>query len=143
MSHPDPHALRAGARQRPLSPFFTIYRMTRYSLLSSITNRVTGALLSLGLIVLVYWLAAVAQGRRAYAHASHVLASVPLRMLYVLLIFAFCYHLTAGMRHLVWDTGHGLERTQSRRSAALVAIVSLALALLLCWWAFGVSGGRP
>jgi succinate dehydrogenase / fumarate reductase, cytochrome b subunit len=143
MSYRDPQGLRAGTHSRPLSPHIGIYRMTRYSLLSSITNRVTGALLSLGLIVLVYWLAAVAQGQRAYARASLVLASAPLRVLYALLIFAFCYHLIAGVRHLVWDTGRGLERNQSRRSAALVAVVSLALALILCWWAFSARGVRP
>ena len=32
----------------------------------------------------------------------------------------FCYHLVAGIRHLVWDTGRGLERAQARRSAWLV-----------------------
>jgi succinate dehydrogenase / fumarate reductase, cytochrome b subunit len=143
MSHSDPNGLRAGARPRPLSPHMGIYRMTRYSLLSSITNRLTGGLLSLGLIVLVYWLAAVAQGPRAYARASFVLASMPLRLLCALLIFAFCYHLTAGVRHLVWDTGHGLERNQSRRSATLVAVVSVVLALLVCRWAFSTHGALP
>jgi succinate dehydrogenase / fumarate reductase, cytochrome b subunit len=143
MSERDPHGLRAGARERPLSPHIGIYRKTRYSLLSSITNRATGALLSLGLIVLVYWLAAVAQGQRAYARASVVLASAPLRVLYALLILAFCYHLTAGVRHLVWDTGHGLERSQSRRSATLVAVVALALAVLVCWWALSARAGPP
>ena len=30
------------------------------------------------------------------------------------------YHLVAGIRHLVWDTGRGLEKAQSQRSAWVV-----------------------
>ena len=36
-------------RARPLSPHMSIYRMTRYSLITSFANRVTGVLLSAGI----------------------------------------------------------------------------------------------
>ena len=123
-------------RERPLSPHLGIYRMTRYSLASSISNRITGVILSAGLLPLIYWLTAASAGPRAYARAASVLGSPVLRALYVLLIFAFCYHLVAGIRHLVWDSGHALERAQSQRSAAVVAVVSLLLTVLLCVWLF-------
>ena len=58
-------------RERPLSPHFTIYRMSRYSLLSSIANRLTGIVLSLGVVVLTYWLVAAAGGARAYLRARY------------------------------------------------------------------------
>src|SRR2546429_6309330 len=48
----------------------------------------------------------------------------PYTTLFRSLILAFSYHLTAGIRHLVWDTGRGLERKQSERSAWLVVGVS-------------------
>ncbi len=62
-------------RARPLSPHLTIYRMCRYSLLSSFANRVTGAVLSAGLLLFIYWLTALARGARAYARAQDLLGS--------------------------------------------------------------------
>jgi len=126
----------AARRARPLSPHIFIYRMTRYSLLSSITNRITGLGLSLGLIVLVYWLLGAAGGPVRYAQALGVLSSWPLRLAYALLLAAFAYHLLAGIRHLIWDSGHGLERAQSQRSAWLIGALAVALAIALWLWAF-------
>ncbi len=127
-------------RVRPLSPHLSIYRMTRYSMLSSISNRFTGLMLSVGLIPLAYWLVALAAGPAGYARAVAVLGSWPLKVLYALLLFAFAYHLIAGIRHLVWDTGHGLERRQSQRSAHFIIAAALVLGALLCAWSFAVHG---
>lgn len=124
----------AGLRGRPLSPHLTIYRMSRYCLLSSILNRFTGLALSAGLLLLTYWLAAAAAGEKAYARALAVLASRPLEVLYAALLAAFAYHLVAGIRHLIWDSGRGLSREQSRRSAAWVFASSVIIAALLIAW---------
>lgn len=126
--------------QRPLSPFFSVYRMTRYTLLTSIVNRATGLVLSLGLILLVYWLMAVAGGRAAFYQAQAVLAWPPLKLLYLGLILAGSYHLVAGIRHLIWDTGAGLERAQAQRSAWIVGLATLALTLLVAWALFARGG---
>ena len=128
-------------RQRPLSPHISVYRMTRYSLLSSILNRATGILLSLGLVALVYWLTSLARGAHAYVQAQTLLASLPAKALYAALLAAFSYHLVAGLRHLVWDTGHGLERSQSQKSAWLVMVAALVLAVLLIACAFRAREG--
>jgi succinate dehydrogenase / fumarate reductase cytochrome b subunit len=127
--------------ERPLSPHLSVYRMYRYSVLTSITNRATGVVLSAGLILLVYWLVAIASGPAVYAAARQVLSLGVLEAVYVLLLAAFSYHLIAGIRHLVWDTGHGLERSQSQRSAWLVIIASIVLLIGLAWWALH-SGAR-
>lgn len=121
---------------RPLSPHLSVYRMSRYTLATSIFNRFTGLGLSLGLLLLVYWLLSVAGGAGAQARATRWLASPLAKLVYAALIIAYCYHFVAGIRHLVWDTGRGLERRQSQRSAWLVVAVSLALMLLLGWYAF-------
>lgn len=125
----------ARARGRPLSPHLSIYRMSRYCLLTSITNRFTGLIVSLGLPLFAYWLVTVASGPRAYAGARPALSHPALQAFYALLLLAFAYHLVAGIRHLIWDTGRGLERGQSRRSAYAVIACSLALAGVLIWWA--------
>src|SRR5262245_39530651 len=120
---------------RPLSPHLGVYKF-KYTLASSILNRFTGLGLSVGLLLLVYWLMAVAAGVRAQARALRVLSLPAMKLVYAALIIAFCYHLIAGIRHLVWDTGRGLERAQSQRSAWLVATVSIVLMLLLAYFAW-------
>ena len=128
---------------RPLSPHLSVYRMYRYTLLTSFLNRLTGVGLSLGLVLLVYWLAAVAGGAQAQARAAWLLGLPVMKLVYAACIMAFCYHLIAGIRHLVWDTGHGLERTQSRSSSWLVLIVSVLLTLLIGAFAFIFAGRTP
>lgn len=129
--------------ERPLSPHLSVYRMSRYTLLSSIVNRATGLVLSVGLILLVYWLVAVASGPAAYSSARTVLSLSVLKAVYVILLATFSYHLFAGIRHLIWDTGHGLERAQAKRSAALVVICAILLFLGLAWWALHAGARAP
>ncbi len=128
-------------RERPTSPHVSVYRIFRYTLFTSFFNRITGIGLSVGLILLVYWLMAIASGSHSYQRASEVLSSGILKVVYAGLIVAFSYHLVAGIRHLVWDTGRGLERAQSKRSAGVVIAVSIVLTLILGYWLF-LSGGR-
>ena len=118
---------------RPLSPHLSVYRMSRYTLATSIANRFTGVALSLGLPLLVYWLMAVAGGPRSYAIAMRVLTTPLAQLVYAALVVAFCYHLVAGLRHLVWDTGQALERAQSQRSAWVVIAVTVVLVLLMVY----------
>jgi succinate dehydrogenase / fumarate reductase, cytochrome b subunit len=113
----------------------SIYRLHRYSLLSSFTNRITGMVLSAGLLLLIYWLTALARGARAYVRAQEVLGSEVAKLIYIGVIAAFSYHLVAGIRHLVWDTGRGLEKAQSQRSAWVVIAAAIVLTLVLAWWA--------
>ena len=126
--------------ERPLSPHLSVYRMHRYTLLTSITNRATGVVLCAGLILLVYWLVAIASGPVAYHGALDVLSLGVLKAVYVVLLAAFAYHLLAGIRHLIWDTGAGLERSQSMRSAALLGLASVLLFVGLAWWALHAGG---
>jgi succinate dehydrogenase / fumarate reductase, cytochrome b subunit len=127
---------------RPLSPHLGVYKMSRYTLATSIFNRFTGVALSVGLVLLVYWLLSAAGGPRRFASATRVLSLPVMKLVYAGYIVAFCYHLVAGIRHLVWDTGRGLERRQSQRSAWVVVVVSLLLVLAIgcCAW---LAGSRP
>ena len=129
--------------ERPLSPHLSVYRMSRYTLLTSILNRATGLVLSVGFILLVYWLVAVAGGPAAYRDAHAMLSLGVLKAVYVILLATFSYHLFAGIRHLIWDTGHGLERAQAKRSAALVVICAILLFVGLAWWALHGGARAP
>jgi succinate dehydrogenase / fumarate reductase cytochrome b subunit len=115
---------------RPLSPHLSVYKF-KYTLTTSILNRLTGVALSFALLLLSYWLMSVASGTLAQQRAQALLSLPLMKGAYGALLFAFCYHLCGGIRHLVWDTGHGLERAQSQRSAWLVVSASVLLTLLL------------
>lgn len=114
----------------------TVYRMLRYTLFTSFANRLTGLALSIGLLVLVYWLMAVAGGTASYARAMATLALPIFKVIYAGLLFAFSYHLVAGIRHLMWDTARGMERHQSQRSAWIVGSVSVLITIAFIYWAF-------
>ncbi len=122
---------------RPTSPHLSVYRVHRYTLLTSGLHRISGLVLSLGLIVLVYWLMALAAGPVAYAHAAALLGLGVFKILWLALLAVFSYHLCAGLRHLVWDTGRAMERAHSRASAYLVLGASAVLFIGLALWLLG------
>jgi len=103
---------------------------------TSFANRITGVVMSVGLLVLVYWLMSVASGTAAYTRAIATLSLPIFKLLYAALLFTFSYHLVAGIRHLVWDTGRGMERHQSQKSAWVVITVSVLLTIAFIYWAF-------
>jgi succinate dehydrogenase / fumarate reductase, cytochrome b subunit len=122
-------------RERPLSPHLSIYRF-RYTLTSSIANRMTGIALSAGFPLLVAWLVAVASGPEPYDRALRALTHVAGRVVLALVLIAFVYHTLAGLRHLLWDMGYFLERRQSIVSAWILGTATLVVAGLLIYVAF-------
>jgi len=127
---------------RPLSPHLSVYKL-KYTMLTSGLNRITGMGLSVGLLLLVYWLVAVAGGAQSLTRAGRVLGHPLMKLVYAGFIVAACYHLVAGIRHLVWDTGRGLERAQSQRSALLITVISIALMLLVGYGAWLAMARTP
>ena len=123
--------------ERPLSPFMN-YRW-QYTNTLSILHRATGIALSIGLLLFVYWLVSAANGADAYASAQAVFAHPVTIVLLVGFSFAFFYHLLNGVRHLVWDAGHGFEKSKARASGYLVIIGAVALTAML--WFLLVRGG--
>lgn len=125
-------------RERPLSPFMQ-YRW-QYTNTTSILHRITGVMLSVGFLVLVYWLAAAAGGPERYARATACLGSLPGQVALGGVLLAFCYHLLNGVRHLFFDTGRGFELATARRSARAVWAGTLVLAVI-GWFALRHSLG--
>ncbi|CAN5195295.1 succinate dehydrogenase, cytochrome b556 subunit [soil metagenome] len=113
---------------RPLSPHLLVYKLQLTSVLS-ILHRGTGLALSASLLLLAYWLVALARGAEAYAEAAEVFGSIPLQLLLVAVSFSFFYHLCNGIRHLFWDAGLGFEIEQTYASGWTVVAVSVLLTL--------------
>ncbi len=116
----------ASIRPRPVSPNIQIYRPQLTSVLS-ITNRITGILLSLGTISLVVWLTAAAVGTSAYTSVRNVLISWPGQLAMVVLTFSFFFHLCGGLRHLMWDAVHAFELRLIYISGWMVVFASILL----------------
>ncbi len=117
------------ASNRPLSPHLQVYRPQLTSVLS-ITHRATGVALALGLLLLVYWLFALAAGPESFSNARELLGSWIGRIVLLGFSFALFYHLCNGIRHLFWDAGLGLELKSAYASGWAVVAVSSALTAL-------------
>ena len=91
---------------------------------ASIATRATGVALYVGVLIIAGWALALASGPDAYAAYAGLLGSpLGLVVLFGLTVSIF-YHLAAGLRHLVWDSGRGfLPRTANATA----------------WGAFGVA----
>ena len=118
----------SGSVQRPLSPHLQVYRPQITSTLS-ILHRMTGVALSVGTIVLIYWLFAIASGAEAFAQMQACFSSWIGRLLLFGWSFALFYHLCNGIRHLFWDAGKGYELDTAARSGIAVIVVSIALTI--------------
>lgn len=125
---------------RPLSPHLQTYRLPLTAVLS-ITHRITGILLSLGMVLLVVCLMAIAQGATEFALVQEFLRAFSGRIFLWLWIYALFFHLSHGVRHLIWDTGHGFERASLDRFAGYEIIASIALTAMVALIALFKSGG--
>ncbi len=120
---------------RPLSPHLQVYRW-QITMATSILHRLTGVVLAVGTLLLLYWLIALASGPEAFATAQAVIGS----WLGLLLLFgwtaALVYHFLNGIRHLVWDAGYGLTLPVAQKSGWVVVIATAVLTVLI--WIAGI-----
>ena len=95
---------------RPLSPFMIgPYYRPQLTSMTSILTRITGNALVVGGLMITWWFVAAAAGPDAFATADAVLTSWFGKLVFLGSIWALWYHTLAGIRHLVWDQGIGLD----------------------------------
>jgi succinate dehydrogenase / fumarate reductase cytochrome b subunit len=115
---------------RPLSPHLQVYRPQLTTVLS-ISHRATGIVLSLGMVVVVVWLLALASGPEAYDRLTGLLASVPGLILLLVWTFSLFFHLLNGIRHLLWDAGWLLDLRGAYASGWTVVVLSVLLTIAI------------
>ncbi|WP_281826928.1 succinate dehydrogenase, cytochrome b556 subunit [Jannaschia rubra] len=93
---------------RPLSPHLQVYRPQLTSI-TSILTRLTGNALVIAGLMITWWFVAAASGPDAFAVADGFLRSWFGKLIFLGSIWALWYHTLAGIRHLIWDQGYGLE----------------------------------
>ena len=123
---------------RPLSPHLTVYRF-RPTMAMSIMHRITGATLYFGTLLVVWWLVAAAYGPEAFSHASWFFGSFIGRLVIFAYSWVLLHHMFGGIRHLIWDTGHGLQREESTQLAVGTLVASLVATTIL-WIVVLIAG---
>ena len=120
-------------RPRPISPFLFpptgTYRWQITSTLS-ILHRASGIALGFGALLLTWWLLALLGEPDDFAEVQDFLGSIIGRFLLLGWTWALFFHLGNGIRHLVWDTGHGFELPSVYRSGWFVIIFSIVLTVV-------------
>ena len=115
--------------RRPLSPHLQIYKPQITTALS-IFHRITGCALSVGTLLLVWWLVAAATSDAAFDFVSMVIHTWIGKLAMIGWTAALWYHFCAGLRHLRWDIGNGFELEQVHASGRLVLIATAVLTVL-------------
>jgi succinate dehydrogenase / fumarate reductase cytochrome b subunit len=121
-------------QNRPLSPHLQVYRPQITSVLS-ILHRITGVVLAVGSLLLVYWIIAAAVGPEAFAEAQSLIGSFLGRLLLFGWTYALFFHLVNGIRHLFWDMGWGFELKTVSLTGWVTVVAALLLTLIA--WALG------
>lgn len=102
-------------------------------MLVSILHRATGvAMATGGMLLLLWWLIAIASGPASYATFLDCVTADegglnPLPLLVLIgLTWTFFQHLCTGLRHFVLDTGAGYELKTNKFWAVMTMVVSIA-----------------
>lgn len=123
-------------RERPLSPHIQVYKKQLTSVMS-ITHRITGVGLAVGTLMLVYWLSSAAYGPDVYLDAQAFIGSWFGQVLLFGWSVSLFYHLSNGIRHLLWDIGWGFELPRVYRSG--YAVLAATAVLTAVAWIVGLG----
>ena len=125
-------ASRTTTATRPLSPHLSVYRPT-LTMTMSILHRLTGAALYAGTALLAWWLLAAANTASDFAIVAGVMNAWFGRLIVFGFSWALFHHMLGGLRHIIWDTGRGLDDPEREYLALATLIGALSLTVLV--WA--------
>jgi succinate dehydrogenase / fumarate reductase, cytochrome b subunit len=117
---------------RPLSPHLQIYRWT-WTMAMSVAHRITGVALYGGTALVAIWLVALASGKGAYDPVAALYGSILGRLVIFVYTWILMHHMLGGIRHLVWDFGHGMEPVTRIQMARFTLVGSTVLTVVI--WA--------
>ena len=115
--------------ERPLSPHLQIYR-PQLTAITSILTRITGNGLIVAVALAVWWLLAAAVSDQYFAVANAVVTSWFGDLVFTLSAWAVWYHYLAGLRHLYFDAGHGMDIPTAEKLGWACIIGSVVLTVL-------------
>lgn len=124
------------SRNRPLSPHLSIYKPIP-TMVMSIVHRITGAALYVGTVLVVWWLVAAASGAVYFDWVNAIFGSLLGRLVLFGYTWALIHHMLGGIRHFVWDMGHGFDKHVSTKMAWATLAGSVVLTILI--WIAGYA----
>ncbi|WP_196260191.1 succinate dehydrogenase, cytochrome b556 subunit [Pelagibacterium limicola] len=116
---------------RPTSPHLSIWRFT-LTMTLSILHRILGVGLYVGTLLFVLWLGAAALGDEPLATVNAFFAHPLLQVVLFLYTLTLFHHMAGGIKHFVWDTGHGFEA--GPRDAISIATIVFSVSMTLIVW---------
>ena len=115
--------------ERPLSPHLQIYRW-HIPMLTSILTRVTGHALVAGVMLGVAWLFSATISDEAFETMNSIATCWFGDLVFTGTAWAVWYHLLAGVRHLYYDAGKGLDIPTAEKLGWGVIFGSVVLTVL-------------
>ena len=97
---------------------------------TSILHRISGVGLIAGTPLLAWMLARSLASPEGYEQVRAIFQAWPARLLALLWLWMLAHHLLAGLRHLLSDVDIGSRLAVARRSAWVVNLAAVAVALL-------------
>jgi succinate dehydrogenase / fumarate reductase cytochrome b subunit len=127
-----------GPADRPMSPHLQVWRW-HITMATSIFHRATGVALYVGALIAAIWAVSLARGPEDYATVMGLLGSWPGRVVMFGLSVSGFYHLANGIRHLIWDFGHGLDVKSANASS--ITVFAFTIAATVAVWAIAYMTG--
>jgi succinate dehydrogenase / fumarate reductase cytochrome b subunit len=101
---------------------------------TSILHRISGVILFLGLVVLLYGLDMSLASEESFEELKACLTSPLAKLVIWGLLSALLYHLVAGIRHLFMDAGVGETLEGGKTGSKIVIAVAVVLIVLAGVW---------
>jgi succinate dehydrogenase / fumarate reductase cytochrome b subunit len=108
---------------------------------TSIVHRITGGALYFGTLLVAWWLIAAAGPQDYFEFVNGIFGSWIGQLVLFGYTWALLHHLLGGVRHLIWDTGAGLEKHTASKIAWANVIGSVVLTILVWVVGYMVRGG--
>ncbi|RLL64400.1 succinate dehydrogenase, cytochrome b556 subunit [Paenirhodobacter hankyongi] len=117
--------------ERPLSPFMIgPYYRPQMTSMSSILTRITGNALIASALLAVWWLLAATTSPGYFDFVNAIVTSWFGDLVFTLSAWAVWYHYLAGLRHLYFDAGKGLEIETAEKLGWGIIIGSVVLTII-------------
>ena len=114
---------------RPVYLSLTQFRWP-FAAIASITHRITGVLLFVGVAYLLWCLSLALESPAGFAQVSATLAEPLPKLIMLAVLAALAYHVFAGLKHLVMDF-HFWDTLEAGRRASVAVFVLTGITVVL------------
>lgn len=129
-------AVKSSIANRPISPHLSVYKLQATMVMSGL-HRITGLGLVMGIPLFAWWILAIAAGPEYFAVTQWFWGAWYGKLCLFGWTFSLFYHLSNGIRHLLWDIGVGLTVPGIKTGGWIMAGSAVALTLLT--WAIALT----